>query len=377
MHKGQQRIGYLDGLRGIAILLTAAWHFLGPIYQMHLPYSRAFEWWPGVRYGWAGVNLFFLISGYVIFITLERCTGFVDFILRRWVRLFPAMLVATAVIYAARLTIGGAMPGGEGHAADILSGLSLTNPFYFRYFGFEIVSLDGAFWSLYVEAAFYVVIGLLFFRVGWARSIAGLIVLYALSLIVPVLVNRYHLGPWARVPALFFYHGGFQNFGWFASGALFLKARVHSDRGLFWMAVAIGVCSACTTMLPGGMERNSRLALFGALILFAGVQHVGLLQRVLEAKWILWLGFVSYPFYLTHSAMGVGLIATIGATAPGLPAILLPILALAIMLFIAWVIAAKAEPPIARALKPATDLVRRLLGKAASSQTARVSGEPA
>ncbi len=44
--QGQERIGYLDGMRGLAILFTAAWHYLGPIFHMHLPYGRAFEWCP-------------------------------------------------------------------------------------------------------------------------------------------------------------------------------------------------------------------------------------------------------------------------------------------------------------------------------------------
>lgn len=376
MHKGQERIGYLDGLRGIAILLTAAWHYLGPIYHMHLPYGRAFEWWPGVRYGWAGVNLFFLISGYVIFITLERCTGFIDFLLRRWVRLFPAMLVATLILYVARMPMGDAMPGGDARPADLLPGLTLTNPFYYRHFGVPAHSLDGAFWSLYVEAAFYVVIGLMFFRIGWARSIAGLLVLYALSLIVPHLVSHYRI-EWAKVPALLLYHAGFQNFGWFASGALFLKARVHSDRGLFWMAVAIGICSALTTVLPGGMERSSRWALAAGLLLFAAVQHWSLLQRALEAKFLLWLGFLSYPFYLLHSAIGIGLIARIEPHLQELPTIVTPLLVLALMIGLAWIIASRIEPPIARALRPVTNAVRRMLGVHGSSQTARVSGEPA
>lgn len=376
MHKGQERIGYLDGMRGLAILLTAAWHYLGPIYHMHLPYGRAFEWAPGVRYGWAGVNLFFLISGYVIFVTLERCTGFVDFILRRWLRLFPGMLVASVIIYAARLPMGDAMPGGGAHAVDLLPGLTLTNPFYFRYLAIDPHSLDGAFWSLYVEAVFYVVIGLAFFPLGWARSIALLIALYGFILVAPRLLTLTGW-EWARPAVRLLYHAGFQNFGWFASGALFLKARVHSDRGLFWMAVAIGICSALTTALPGGMEKPARIALFACLGLFALAQAWVPLQRTLAAKWLLWLGFVSYPFYLTHSAIGVGLIARIGGGLPGLPPLVAPMLVLGLMLGLAWIIAAKVEPPLARLLRPATDLVRRLLHAPASSAIPRVSGEPA
>jgi len=47
------------------------------------------------------------------------------------------------------------------------------------------------------------------------------------------------------------------------------------------------------------------------------------------------------------------------------------------MIGLAWIIAARIEPPIARALRPVTNAMRRMLGVHGSSQTARVSGEPA
>ena len=163
MHKGQERILYLDGLRGLAILLVLAWHYLGPVYAMHLPYGERYAWWPIVRQGWAGVNLFFLISGYVIFMTLERCTGFVDFMLRRWIRLFPALLIGSLLIYLCAYPMAAWMPGGAARPLDLIPGLTLVNPIYFaRYLGLHVRSLDGAFWSLYVEAAFYIIIGLLY-----------------------------------------------------------------------------------------------------------------------------------------------------------------------------------------------------------------------
>lgn len=375
MHKGQQRILYLDGLRGLAILLTMIWHYLGPIYAMHLPYGHAYAHWPLVRYGWAGVNLFFLISGYVIFMTLERCSGFVDFIARRWLRLFPAMLLASLIIFAAAQPMAGEMPGGQAMPIDFLPGLTFTNPFYFRHWwGIEPRSLDGAFWSLYVEVAFYVAIGLMFFRIGWARSVAGLVALYALSLALPELVDRWHLHL-LDTPRELIDHSGLQNFGWFASGALFLKARVHQERGLFWMAVALGFCSALTTLLPGGLEHKARYALFAAIALFALIERVSALQWLLETRPMQFLGRISYPFYLLHSAIGIGLIAVIARA--GLPPLVAPVSALAAMIALAWIVATWFEPLAIRALRPLTDIIRRGFRARPSSVVPQAPGAPA
>jgi len=91
MQPSQARLRYLDGLRGIAIIAVMLWHFFGPTDAALLPYGDRYSHIPVLSSGWMGVELFFLISGFVIFMTIERCSGFCDFMLRRWLRLFPAM----------------------------------------------------------------------------------------------------------------------------------------------------------------------------------------------------------------------------------------------------------------------------------------------
>jgi peptidoglycan/LPS O-acetylase OafA/YrhL len=361
MHKGQERVRYLDGLRGLAILLVLAWHYLGPVYAMHLPYGTSYAHLPVVRIGWVGVNLFFLISGYVIFMTLERCHGFVDFMLRRWLRLFPAMLVGSLLIFGAAQAIGPEMPGGEAHMLDLVPGLTLINPIYFtRYFDLPVRSLDGAFWSLYVEAAFYIVIGSLFFLVGWARAVAGLLILWAVLLIAPPIAYKLHLVHWMAPPYRIIKYAGVGYFGWFASGALFQKARATEDRGLFVLAVVIGLAASVTTAIPDLLEKTMRVALALSVLLFAAAEQWRLLQRLLEARWLQFVGFISYPLYLVHSALGVGLIALV-ASVGHLPGLATALLVTATMILLAWGIAAWAEPAVASLLRPFIKRVRRWL----------------
>ena len=360
MHQGQARVRYLDGLRGLAILLVMGWHFFGRIYWMHLPYGMGFTWLPTVGFGWAGVNLFFLISGYVIFLTLERCTGFVDFMLRRWIRLFPAMLVGSVIVFVASQLLAKEMPGHRHGFGDLVPGLTLINPIYFeKYLGLRLRSLDGAFWSLYVEAAFYLVIGSLFFLVGWARALAALIALWIGVELLPSIARMFDLYWLLRPPYRFLRWAGVGYFGWFAAGALFQKAQATKDRGLFVMGAVIGLVAAVTTTMPDHMGRPMRLALAGCVLLFAAALTWRPLQRLLETRVLLFVGFVSYPLYLVHSALGVGLIAWIAARVP-LPDIVPPLLVIALMLALAWVIAAWAEPAVARALKPVVQRLRIL-----------------
>ncbi len=85
------RIGYLDGLRGLAIALVMAWHYTCAPHARYLPYGATLRGVPIIADGWIGVYLFFLISGYVVSLSLERSSGLGDFLWRRWLRLFPAM----------------------------------------------------------------------------------------------------------------------------------------------------------------------------------------------------------------------------------------------------------------------------------------------
>ena len=92
------RLRSLDGLRGVAIIGVILCHCYGPEFAWYLPFGDHYSEFYPARNGWAGRLLFFLIPGFVILMTLEKCRSLSEFAVRRWLRLFPAMFVGSLVI---------------------------------------------------------------------------------------------------------------------------------------------------------------------------------------------------------------------------------------------------------------------------------------
>lgn len=94
----QPRLGWLDGLRGIAALLVVHGHLTA--FLMFWLYEATTGW---IYVGPAGVYLFFLISGYVIPASLEHGGDLRQFWVRRAARRYPLYLVAIGAFVAAGL----------------------------------------------------------------------------------------------------------------------------------------------------------------------------------------------------------------------------------------------------------------------------------
>ncbi len=96
------RVGELDALRGLAVLSVVAFHYT-TFYQQEQGHLQPLGF--GFPAGNYGVHLFFLISGFVIFMSLERTRSAMDFAVSRFSRLFPAYWAAMAITAAVVYTI--------------------------------------------------------------------------------------------------------------------------------------------------------------------------------------------------------------------------------------------------------------------------------
>ena len=179
-----QRIKYLDGLRGIAILLVILYHaFGGDGYKGIIHYGDKFQNFLFFKYGYLGVQLFFLISGFVILMTLEKSRSFIHFMYKRWLRLFPAMLIATFLIYTT-VNIFYEHPAGIPNIHSTIPGLFFINPTILeKITRIHFPVLEGAFWSLYVEMFFYIVFGLSYFIIKERNAIILLFSMFVYSII--------------------------------------------------------------------------------------------------------------------------------------------------------------------------------------------------
>jgi peptidoglycan/LPS O-acetylase OafA/YrhL len=97
----------IDGLRGISILLVISFHFFG-IRSEALPFESISIF----RFGYLGVDLFFIISGFAISLTIASSDTATQFLLRRMIRLWPALLLTSVLIYAL-LNLSGSEPAPQ------------------------------------------------------------------------------------------------------------------------------------------------------------------------------------------------------------------------------------------------------------------------
>lgn len=129
-----RRMRALDGLRGLAALGVVAYHYLDkPAY-----------------YGLLGVELFFVISGFVILMTLERTRSLSQFAVGRVCRLYPAywLSVVTAGLFL--------WATGKAAGQSILVNATMLQAFLY------VPNIISAYWTLAYELVFYVAVAILF-----------------------------------------------------------------------------------------------------------------------------------------------------------------------------------------------------------------------
>ena len=141
-----QRFQELDVLRGLAALAVVVFHYAAHVekYYDDFPFTL-----PAGKYG---VQLFFCISGFVIYWTLERSRTLGDFAVSRFSRLYPAYWTAVLLWIACDVFILGTKPWLGGYLANATMLQS--------YLG--IADLDGVYWTLGVELTWYAWMGVIF-----------------------------------------------------------------------------------------------------------------------------------------------------------------------------------------------------------------------
>lgn len=97
--KQLERLNLLDSFRFIAIVMVLFYHYYSrwtsPISKISLyNYEYTFDVF---KYGYLGVEFFFMISGFVIYFTLTKTNSFWLFLKKRFFRLFPTMVLCSLI----------------------------------------------------------------------------------------------------------------------------------------------------------------------------------------------------------------------------------------------------------------------------------------
>lgn len=291
----EKRLPALDGLRAVAVSLVIFGHAGYPI--KGIPADT-------------GVNLFFVLSGFLITRLLlreEEETGSVSlsrFYWRRTLRIFPAYYAFLAASFLLDYLAHSPWPTSLG-----LSGLTYTVNYYNALHGHPSTSIAHA-WSLAVEEQFYLLWPLLFILLAKRRQlVAGLTVL----LVAVVAYRTFQVFNGASTAYL--YNAFETRFDSLAIGCLFAVISTRIQRWApmvapnFLAPLAV-VVLILLSRFSGSDNYHYAFgftveALLCALLIFQCMYLAGQGRiRWLESRPMRYLGTISYPMYLYHAIGG-------------------------------------------------------------------------
>lgn len=159
------RLPELDGLRGLAILLVIVWHYF-VLRLEFVPGSLPAYLTATLRLGWSGVDLFFVLSGFLIggILMDNRLSEnyFKAFYVRRICRIFPLyflwFLLFCVFLLAAGPPLQATLAWLFGRPQPLWSYATFTQNFTMAYSNFGGANWMGITWSLAVEEQFYCVL---------------------------------------------------------------------------------------------------------------------------------------------------------------------------------------------------------------------------
>ncbi|MGH8856134.1 MAG: acyltransferase family protein, partial [Telluria sp.] len=289
----------IDGLRAVAVLSVVLFHAFPSL----------------LRGGFIGVDIFFVISGFLISSILLReleqgTFSFAHFYARRVKRIFPALiLVIVSCLAFGWLALfpdeyeqlGKHVMGGAGFAANF---------FYWAQVGYFDTAADTKpllhLWSLGIEEQFYILWPIILLA-GW-RLRANLLALAAVLALLSFAVNA---GGIAQFPTATFYSPASR--AWellLGAGLACLHARPAGSPRLLPARAANLLAWTGVALLAAGLALITRKSQFpgslallpalGALCLIGAGPQAWFNRVVLSNRLMVWVGLVSYPLYLWH-----------------------------------------------------------------------------
>lgn len=312
------RVPELDGIRGLAILLILVWHYFYLRFTPD-PASVQADFWPLLALSWSGVDLFFVLSGFLIAGILldhrDSSRYFPTFYLRRFCRIVP-------LYFLLLIGFGLAMSANLQQRSEPWKWL-LANPmplwsypvFLQNFFMFDRgdfgASALAVTWSLAIEEQFYLIFPWLVRYVPRSRLPYVLLALVALAPVFRILFYSFHRIPPAG--GFFLVPGRFDALGLGAIAALAIRSqtilsvlRKHHRLFLAILALFFVGFVIISFTIPGIISApitywgRSWLALFFVLLILSPFSNSNLLSAIFRVAPLRKLGTISYGVYLLH-----------------------------------------------------------------------------
>jgi peptidoglycan/LPS O-acetylase OafA/YrhL len=296
-------------------------------------------------YGWTGVELFFMISGFVICMSgWGRRPA--DFFVSRVVRLVPAYWAAIGLTTLVLIVFPRLSSGVRLNV--VLTNLTMVQSAY------GVQNLVPAFWTLFIELTFYLLFGIVAIGGVTYRRMVTFCVLWSVASIAVAGSHDTALTTLVNAPYS----------AYFVAGIAFFLIHKFGSNLLLWGIVAYSWLISINA--PRGYAPWPLAVVLTSFFVIMGLVATHRLDRI-RWRWLPVAGALTYPLYLIHQDIGF---TTIAYLRDKVPSIALVVLVYVAMLGLAWGIHRAVERPVAPILK-------RRLSEAVGNVIATGRGTPA
>lgn len=330
----------LDLIRFIAALVVVLFHYLfrgnaGSTPYTDLIFSQNIELF---KYGYLGVDLFFIISGFVILMTARNNIP-TKFIRSRFLRLYPVYwlcLIITAVFIAV-----------SQDSAFNISLLQILGNLTMIQEALKIESIDGVYWSLFVEIKFYalVAVAMILNVLRFTKSL--LTAWIVITIIERVFFNNLYVR--------YFFITEWSPY--FIAGATYYLIRMEGwcsvKSTTLALSIVISLYNAVAKMhnleetLVANYSYPAIVCIILLIYLLMGLVATNRLS-IINRKYMFMLGAISYPLYLLHQFIGYILINRFSGK---INSFLLVFLVTAFAIFLSFAVVKLFEHPLRNRLR--------------------------
>lgn len=290
MEKNTLRYQELDALRGIAAIIVVFFHF-----TMCRPEANL-----GFKLGTTGVDLFFMISGFVIFMSLNHVKSSRVFIINRISRLYPTYWFCVTFTFLL-ICLNNIYYHKQISFVDYLGNMTMFQHYM------DIPDLDGPYWTMIIEMVFYIVI-LFLFQFKFFKNIT----FWGLALSLATVLSAYFFNK-ISFNKIIFCIPLLQYLPLFLSGIIFYEiqndVKVKHIRYFY-----LTICFICQISLFNHIDRASAFINhleYSIMLTFYFVLFTLFVNGKLKfivSKATLFLGKISFALYLVHQKISIRLI---------------------------------------------------------------------
>ena len=364
------RIRELDGLRGVAIAMVVFFHY----FQITLavrPGSALAYLQAAARLSWTGVDLFFVLSGFLIggiLLDSRASTNYYSvFYKRRFFRIVP-IYVVTLLLTAVLISLGQGPTGGRfawvtSEGAPWYAYFTFTQNFWMahaRSFGCNGLAMT---WSLAVEEQFYLTVPL-YIRALSRRWLTRFLLIGICSApVLRTLLHHFMSDSTEGIYTMMLCRSDALLLGVLAAALLRnerWRERIRSAGLAFYISIPVFLLGLGfltlrawrpTTFIMKTAGYTWIAVFYVTILLFVLSQPDSMLSKALRMKWLCWLGTLAYGIYLFHTGVQYllfGLILGQPPTVSSIPAFLVVLAAMAVTVLLAALSWRYFEQPLIR-----------------------------